>query len=250
MKAPFYIISDNHFMMKDDNNEKKRRKRLFSVLDKIKKEGKGTLLIGGDFFDFWFETNAVIPNGYKDLIDNLSNLQKYNIDIHYIAGNHDYWDFGYLKEKANINFYKNDLEFHLNDKKILITHGDGLLKSDYGYRFMKKIIRSTLFIKLFKMIPPQFSFKMANKLSKSSSDYNHNDKYIDTIMRDIVNYAKYKWSTGIDIVLVGHYHQQKIVHHEKKHLIFLGDWLDKFTITKISSNEIWQGNWKEFLELT
>ena len=50
MKAPFYIISDNHFMMKDDNNEKKRRKRLFSVLDKIKKEGKGTLLIGGDFF--------------------------------------------------------------------------------------------------------------------------------------------------------------------------------------------------------
>ena len=80
---------------------------------------------------------------------------------------------------------------------------------------MKKIIRSTLFIKLFKMIPPQLSFKMANKLSKSSSDYNHNDKYIDTIMRDIVNYAKYKWSTGIDIVLVGHYHQQKIVHHEK-----------------------------------
>ena len=142
------------------------------------------------------------------------------------------------------------MEFHLNDKKILITHGDGLLKSDYGYRFMKKIIRSTLFIKLFKMIPPQLSFKMANKLSKSSSDYNHNDKYIDTIMRDIVNYAKYKWSTGIDIVLVGHYHQQKIVHHEKKHLIFLGDWLDKFTITKISSNEIWQGNWKEFLELT
>ncbi len=40
MKAPFYIISDNHFMMRDDNNEKKRRKRLFSVLDKIKKEVK------------------------------------------------------------------------------------------------------------------------------------------------------------------------------------------------------------------
>ena len=38
MKAPFYIISDNH-MMRDDN-EKKRRKRLFSVLDKIKKKVK------------------------------------------------------------------------------------------------------------------------------------------------------------------------------------------------------------------
>ena len=250
MKAPFYIISDNHFMMKDTLDEKKRREKLFAIFDKIKSNKEGTLIIGGDFFDFWFETDYVIPNGYKSLIDELATFQNYGIEIHYIAGNHDYWDFGYLSRTANIIFHKTDLEFDCHNKKILITHGDGLLKNDYGYRFMKKIIRSSLFIKLFKLIPPHISFKLANKLSKSSSDYNHNDKFINMIMRDILNYAKKKWAEKIDIVMAGHYHQQKIINHEESSLIFLGDWLEKYTITTINEKDIWQGNWKEFIELT
>ena len=250
MKAPFYIISDNHFMMKDTIDERKRREKLFSVFDKIKSNKEGTLIIGGDFFDFWFETDYVIPNGYKNLIDELATFQKHGIDIHYIAGNHDYWDFGYLSRAANIIFHKTDLEFDCHNKKILITHGDGLLENDYGYRFMKKIIRSSLFIKLFKLIPPRISFKLANKLSKSSSDYNHNDKFINMIMRDILKYAQKKWDEKIDIVMVGHYHQQKIINDGKSSLVFLGDWLEKYTVTTINENDIWQGDWKEFIELT
>ena len=249
MKAPFYIISDNHFMMEDTSEEQERRNKLFQVFDKIKQNNEGTLIIGGDFFDFWFETNYVVPNGYQNLINELAEFKKYNIDVHYIAGNHDYWDFGYLSKTANIIFHKKDLKFHLNNKTILITHGDGLLKKDYGYRFMKKIIRSSLFIKFFKLFPPRFSFKMANKLSKSSSEYNHNDKFIDTIIADISDYAKNQWENNIDIVMVGHYHQQKIITKNQSSLVFLGDWLGKYTITTLNEEKIWQGNWKEFIEL-
>ena len=250
MQAPFYIISDNHFMMNNNDYENERRKKLFSVFKKIKENKKGTLIIGGDFFDFWFETKFSVPNGYQNILDELKSFKKYGIDIHYIAGNHDYWDFGYLNQRSNIKFHKSDLVFKINNKKILITHGDGLLKNDYGYRFMKKIIRSSLFIKLFKLFPARLSFKLANKLSKSSSDYNHNDKYIDTIMRDIVNYAEIKWSENFNTVMVGHYHQQKIITNKKQSLVFLGDWLDKYTVTKLNENGIWQGDWKEFIELT
>ena len=66
MKAPFYIISDNHFMMQDNNEESNRRRKLFSVFETIKEQGAGTLIIGGDFFDFWFETKTVVPNGYQN----------------------------------------------------------------------------------------------------------------------------------------------------------------------------------------
>ena len=54
MKLPLYFISDCHIGMKLDDNEQKRREKLFHVFGKIKKSG-GTLIIGGDFFDFWFE---------------------------------------------------------------------------------------------------------------------------------------------------------------------------------------------------
>jgi len=250
MKAPFYIISDNHFMMDDNDEEKARRKKLFAIFKKIKQNKTGTLIIGGDFFDFWFETNYAVPNGYQNIIKELIAVKKSGVDIHYIAGNHDYWDFGYLSKTTDLIFHKKDLEFNYNNQKILITHGDGLLKNDYGYRFMKKIIRSKLFIYLFKLFPPHISFKLANKLSRSSSHYNHNDKFINTIIKDVSNYAKDKWANNINIVMVGHYHQQKIIHNKESSLIFLGDWLGKYTVTTLNEDEIWQGNWKEFIELS
>ena len=66
MHSPFYIISDNHFMMENTSSEKDRREKLFKVFSLIKKEGRGTLIIGGDFFDFWFETKNIVPKGYEN----------------------------------------------------------------------------------------------------------------------------------------------------------------------------------------
>jgi len=250
MEAPFYIISDNHFMMTKSKQELDRRQKLFSVFSEIKKRGKGTLIIGGDFFDFWFETKKVIPKYFDNLIQELAQLNQHGIKIHYLAGNHDYWDFGYLERTAKINFHVGDLQFKFNNQNILITHGDGLLKNDHGYRFMKKIIRHKIFIKLFQLIPPHISFKLANGLSRSSSHYNHHDKYIDTIIKDVMDFAHKEWNNNTDIVMVGHYHQQKIINKEQKKLAFLGDWLTKYTVTKLDNHGLWQGDYKEFIKLT
>ena len=249
MTGPFYIVSDNHFMMDDNSSEQDRRQKLFDVFKKIKSIGKGTLIIGGDFFDFWFETDTTIPKGYESIIKELSSLVKGGISIHYIAGNHDYWDFGYLTNKTKLHFHKSDLSFNYNNQNILITHGDGLLKKDSGYRFMKKIIRHKLFIDFFKSIPENISFNFAKKMSKSSSDYNHNDRYIDIIKKDILEFSESKWKENIDIIMVGHYHQEEVIINNNKVLIYLGDWLEKFTVTMLDENGIWQGNWNQFIKL-
>ena len=91
---------------------------------------------------------------------------------------------------------------------------------------------------------------IAKKLSKSSSDYNHNDKFINTIITDITAYAENKWEKEIDIIMVGHYHQQKIITKNEKSLVFLGDWLSKFSVTTIIDGKIWQGNWEQFIKLS
>ena len=251
MKNPIYIISDNHFSM-NASNEKEidRRNKLFQVFDKIKLKEQATLIIGGDFFDYWFEYENVIPNGYDSIIAALKDLVKNGIDIHYVLGNHDYWDFGYLKNEIGITTHKSDFEISHNDK-ILITHGDGLLKNDYGYRIMKSIIRHPLFIKIYKMFPPSFTCKLANNISKVSSHYNHHpfDKHARLIKKDVLEFAQKKWLEGFDAVLVGHYHQTGIIEEENHKLIFLGDWLSKFTVTVINEKKYWQGDWKKFIDL-
>ena len=249
MNGPIFIISDNHFSMNNNHAENDRRNKLFKVFTKIKNFKNSTLIVGGDFFDYWFEYKHVIPSGYDNLIDSFQDLTKAGTTIHYILGNHDYWDFGYLNRTANIITHKNDFEFNYSNQKILITHGDGLLKNDHGYRLLKKVIRHPLFIQAFKLLPPNFTCKLAKRISKSSSDYNHHDKYVDMIKKDIKEYSEKKWKLGYDSILVGHYHQTGIYENENKKMIFLGDWLSKFTVTMINEKKYWQGDWQSFVDL-
>jgi len=251
MKNPIYIISDNHFSMNASNEtEIDRREKLFQVFEKIKQKKDATLIIGGDFFDYWFEYDDAIPSGYDSIISSLKDLVENGIDIHYVLGNHDFWDFGYLKNEIGITTHKGDLEIHHNDK-ILITHGDGLLKNDYGYRIMRTIIRHPLFIKIYKMFPPSFTCKLANKISKVSSHYHHHpfDDHSNLIKKEILEFSEKKWKKGFDTVLVGHYHQTGIIEKEENKLVFLGDWLSKFTVTVINEKQYWQGDWKNFIDL-
>ena len=244
MKLPLYFISDCHIGMNLDNNEQKRRKKLFHIFDKIKKTG-GTLIIGGDFFDFWFEFRKKTPEIYKDVFNELGKLKNSGINIHYIAGNHDYWDFGHLESTFVKSFYKGDLYIDDFNTKILVTHGDGLLKSDKGYRALKKVLRSKIFIFFFKLLGEKIGYKIGKKVSHTSQGYNHFDNNVEEIFRDISEYSKQKWEEGIDVVLVGHYHQKEIIVKDSKLLIFLGDWLKHYSITKFDGKNWTQFSWNE-----
>ena len=242
LKLPVYFVSDNHFKMDVNDSEKDRRSKLYHVFDKIKSTG-GSLVIGGDFFDFWFNYRYVVPSGYVDLLEQLHQLNQSGVAIHFVLGNHDYWDFGYFKEKFSAEVYSENLDFNQNDSQIQVCHGDGILKNDYGYRFMKKIIRSSLCIRLFKLFHPDWGCALAKKVSKTSGDYHHHDLKANTIRTELIDYARSQWKLGCNIVLLGHYHQTGIVEENGNTVIFMGDWLRHFTVTRLDENGWWQGKW-------
>ena len=242
LSLPIYFVSDNHFSMEKSDGEQNRREKLFLLFDKIE-SSKGTLIIGGDFFDFWFDYKYVVPKGFNDILYRLEQLYKSGVKIHYILGNHDYWDFGSFTEKFGAIVHNKDLEFDINGQKILVTHGDGLLKNDVGYRFMKRIIRSKLAIFLFKLFHPDWGCALARKVSNTSSHYHHHDEKSIQIRNEMRQFANKKWNEGYDAVLIGHYHQIGIEASDEKSLIFMGDWLKHFTVTSLDKNGWQQNKW-------
>ena len=68
---------------------------------------------------------------------------------------------------------------------------------------------------------------------------------MEEIFRDISEYSKQKWKEGVDVVLVGHYHQKEIIKKDSKLLIFLGDWLKHYSITKFDGKKWTQFSWNE-----
>ena len=150
-----------------------------------------------------------------------------------------------FKIKFGAVVYPGNLEFHQNDSRIQVCHGDGILKNDRGYRFMKKIIRSPLCIFLFKNFHPDWGCGLAKKVSKASGDYHHHDLKADAIRIELIEYARSQWKLGFNTVLLGHYHQTGIVEENGNSVIFMGDWLRHFTVTRLDDNGWWQGNWDE-----
>ena len=189
--------------MQINESEIKRRNRLYKLFDNIKLTG-GTLIIGGDFFDFWFEFGKKAPKIYSDVFEELESLKQHGIDIHYVAGNHDYWNFGYFESTFLKSFYKDDFSINKFGLKILVTHGDGLLKSDVGYRALKKVIRNKIFIFLFKIFGERIGYKIG---SKASAYYPHyyqkkqseksKEQNSDEIKADILEFANNMWSKWV-----------------------------------------------------
>jgi len=234
--------------MDSPNNENYRRELLFSLFEKIKKE-HGTLVIGGDFFDFWFDYRTDRTLGYRDIFDKLEELSSNNIEIHYVLGNHDYWDFGYFKKKFNAHTHRGDLKLAINGENILVTHGDGLLSDDFGYRFMRRIIRSKICIFLFNILGGEIGCKLAKKISNTSKKYNHseyrnkkNDTKKEKIRDEINSYMINNYINNYDTILIGHYHQTGIDNlNNKKKIIYMGDWLNYYTVTCLNKS-----GWKQF----
>ena len=242
MKVPIYFISDVHFKISNAPDEIIIREKMYKLFSKIKKTG-GTLIIGGDFFDFWFDYKNFLPQEYKNIMLELKKLYNANIKIHYIAGNHDYWDFGFFKNFFGCEFYIDDFDFKVNNNNIKVTHGDGLLKNDNGYRLLKKILRNKLNIFLFKLIPPRIGYKIAKFVSNTSRHYNHDANYSKKIKSELISWRKLDCNNNYDVILMGHYHQNGIYKYNGKSLIFMGDWLSQFTVTKYDGQNWHQYSW-------
>ena len=239
LKLPFYFISDTHISTILSENEIEKRRNLFLLFEKIL-ETKGTLFILGDFFDFWFDCGNYTHKNLVGIVEYLKKIKQAGVQIHCIAGNHDYWIKGLLTKQIGINFYPDKIEFIHNNSKFLFMHGDGLLKRDAGYRLLKKVLRSRIAINLFKILPASLIYKIGEKVSRVNKRYINpvdNTKDIDEMM----DYLKEKNNEGFDIAIMGHIHYPKCKKSNNKYSIILGDWINH------KSYAVWNG--KKILHL-
>ena len=101
IKNKIYFASDFHLGAPNHQKSREREKKICKWLDQISKDAKEVYLLG-DLFDFWFEYNKVIPNGFERLKGKLAELTDSGIKIQLFVGNHDLWTFGYLESEIGL----------------------------------------------------------------------------------------------------------------------------------------------------
>lgn len=230
-----YFLSDFH-LGEGDRPSEARKLRLFEKFLELHLDDMEHLVVLGDLFDFWFEYRHLIPKHHLHILFRLAELVKAGIRVSYIAGNHDHWMGNFLSSELGITIIRAKLEIETDAGKILAMHGDGLAKSDRGYRVLKKILRNRFCVGLYKLLPPNLAYWLAHGAARSSRLHN-SQRPSDGFRREYREFAVQKLREGYFAFICGHTHYPELEKIDDSYYVNSGDWITHFSYVRFSEGK-------------
>jgi UDP-2,3-diacylglucosamine hydrolase len=241
MRSATYFVSDAHLGISIRGHDD-RQQRLFSFFDSIT-ESAESLYIVGDLFDFWIEYRCAIRPDYYSVVARLGRLVESGVEIHYLAGNHDFALGPFLRERVGVHVHQEHLETIIQGKKVHLYHGDGLVKKDVGYRILKRILRNPVNQRLYKLLHPDIGVPLGTFFSGNSRKMLAN-WLTEEKLEEYRQHARRLLETS-DIVIFGHTHKPEIRKYGDKTYVNTGEWIRKYTFAKMEKGEIRLWEWFE-----
>jgi UDP-2,3-diacylglucosamine hydrolase len=220
----YFFISDIHLGLQEKQKEEEKEKILVEFL-KFAEANCDELYIVGDLFDYWFEYRRVYQKGYYRTLAALKDFTDKGKKLHYFIGNHDFLHRDFFSKEIGAIMYHNAINTTLNGKRFFIGHGDGMVKNDFGYLVLKKLLRGRFTQWLYSLIHPDLGIAMASNTSKKSRGYTSKKDYggVDGLFET----AKKKIDEGYDFVLFGHLHKKVFEKYNDGTYVNLGSWLEE-----------------------
>ena len=231
-----FFLSDAHFGAPIGVSESEKVRKLTDFGKEVINEGD-TLFFLGDLFDFWFAWRQVIPKSAFRILHILRGWREKGIDMYYLAGNHDFRLGGFLEEEIGFKTFRDRIDFIAGGKKFHLFHGDGVQKSDVGYRVLKRVFRNKVNQQLFMLIHPDLGIMIAD-WSSSKSRESQVLKNPSKAEDDYYAYAQKKIEEGFDYILMGHTHRPLLKKLGKGCYLNTGNWYSAFSYGKFDGSEL------------
>ena len=164
----------------------------------------------------------------------MQDLSDKGVKLNYFIGNHDFLHRDFFTKEIGTILYENPIEKSLNGKKFFIGHGDGLVKNDFGYLVLKKIMRNKVTQSMYSIIHPDLGIAIASYMSKSSRQHTSRKDYGE--VDGLFEAAAKKIDNGFDYVIFGHLHKRIFKEYKHGYYINLGSWLDNPCYGKFNEN--------------
>lgn len=228
LPAPVYFLSDAHLGAVLIPDARRQREQLDRLLDEVARDGR-LLVLAGDLFDFWYEWQYVVPKAPFHLLHRLRNLVDAGLEVHYLAGNHDFRLRGFLESDVGLRIHADTLPARIGEQAVFVYHGDGILARDNGYRLMKKVLRNRAAQRVFSWFHPDLAMRLARGTSVTSRTVKRARPEDDA---EYLAFARAKFAEGYDGVVLGHTHRP-IEHSEQGHTyVNLGDWIYEYSYAR------------------
>ena len=234
MNSSAYFISDAHLGVNPPGSVPNREQALVRFMESIK--GKAShLVIVGDLFEFWYEYNDYVCRNHMDLFFAMRELVKSGCEVHLLQGNHDFAYGDFFPKSLGVLTHK-ELKLDIQGKKVYFRHGDGVAKSDFGYRLFRRVLDFPLNRFLFRQLHPDWGMALARFVGRNSRKVGESR---------IIKMEEYlQWANrmlekmGCSYCILGHHHISGIWNVENGTVASAGDWMKKLTYLRMEAGEL------------
>jgi UDP-2,3-diacylglucosamine hydrolase len=229
------FVGDAHFASGDGG----RRAHFFRFIKKNMPQ-LNTLVIMGDFFDFWFGFHDLSPlkREYGDILDFLQRLRSDGVEIIYLEGNHEFRMRPYMREKLGIDVYDNYAEIDLDGKRVYLAHGDRS-HSTMSHRILTWLLRNWVTYQLLFLLGPRLVIGIARWWSAGSRRWSLK-RSADIISR-LRKFAQRKVNEGFDAVILAHTHLPEAITMKKRkgegYYFNVGNWMRDYSYLRYNEKK-------------
>tara|TARA_B100000886_G_scaffold169186_1_gene115823 strand:+ start:199 stop:909 length:711 start_codon:yes stop_codon:yes gene_type:complete len=214
-----FFISDLHL-----EQNKPHLTKAFENFINSKLDSHDELFILGDFFEQWIGDDN--ENGFIKSIKNILKLKTAKgLKIYFMHGNRDFLIGDKFCKEVGAKLLDDPFILKLNEKKVMLTHGDSLCTDDKEYQDFRNLVRNKDWQEDFLSKDLTERKEVAKNLREISSSENiTKDKAImdvnqNEVLKIIKNYS-------LDVLIHGHTHRPYIHDENGVSRIVLGDWGD------------------------
>jgi len=240
MEKGFPISPDRAIFLSDAHlNQEDVHTRNFLALADRAAEEKIPLFLLGDVFDLWFGNPGLTFGFQKPIIKHLRKLRREGLRLYYVEGNRDF----YLKREHEGTTFdvvsEGDLQAAVGEKRVYLSHGDTVNRADFVYRFWKGISKSRLANDAVSHLPPSIILPMADWIERNFKRSNR--RYRGSFPeRECREFGMRMFGQGVDFVLLGHFHQEKLIRFSvgkaTKVVAVLPSWKDRWRYFYLTSD--------------
>lgn len=213
------FISDLHL-----SPERQELTRLFIDFARRCTSNTAQLYILGDLFEAWLGDDAMDELAYQ-VADALRTLNDQGTDVAIMHGNRDFLLGPEFASQAACRLIEDPTRIELDDKIVLLSHGDGLCTDDSDYQAFRRRVRDPQFQHHFLSLPLRERRRQVH-VYREQSRAATSVKAAEIMDVNAQAVSRFMHDNHADYLIHGHTHRPAVHDATNEHgqRIVLGDW--------------------------
>lgn len=201
------------------------------------------LIFLGDVFDAYMEYPKVTDSCVTLLRPLFEELQFRKVIVTYHVGNHDPWHLTCFQSEFGITVLHAPIRRTVNRRNYYLSHGDKEANRGLYTRIARHFMRSPVYYRLYrKVLPAQMGQDLPRWVSRKYASLHVNNDTVRTLQGAA---SQILLSEEIDIVIMGHCHEQSKETLLGGHYYNSGSWYVDLSYLEIRPNTVILKKWKE-----